>query len=146
MVTNSRDGGLYSFPDIGGSGNGERAHEPPDLSEESVDVYHLHYTTLMTQYFKICVYIIPFVIFEFEIEDSEQICAAHEILYNGYCLGVITSEDAGACDKIFLPNSYSLAIKSQEFQDFILSKRELIAASSSQLVIGLTSDEEGNYV
>ncbi|XP_072172014.1 uncharacterized protein [Diadema setosum] len=80
------------------------------------------------------------------LETPEQTCASHEILFNGYCLGVIENDERDACDRVFRPDSKPLLIKSQETQNFILSRRDQIAATSSQLVIGLSAEPGEDFV
>ena len=66
--------------------------------------------------------------------------------YNGrYCLGVIASDEEDVCHDLFIPESHPLAVKSQDIQDFLFTNRDWITATSSQLVIGLTSDNGSVY-
>ena len=77
--------------------------------------------------------------------DSERMCA-NNVIYNGFCVGVVESDEHDACERIFMPRSSPFAIKSQEVQTSIFSKREIFSSSSSHLafVFGFTSDEGQN--
>ncbi|XP_071504720.1 zinc metalloproteinase nas-39-like [Diadema antillarum] len=65
-------------------------------------------------------------------------CVSNEVFYAGYCLGVIKNDTQGACDKIFRPGSYAVAVKTRKVQEFLDSHQNTLAASASNLVIGLT--------
>ena len=78
--------------------------------------------------------------------DYEQVCSEEYISYNGrYCHGVIASDEEDVCHDLFMPESHPLAVKSQDIQDFLLTNRDWVTATSSQLVIGLTSDNGSVY-
>ncbi|XP_071510301.1 lactadherin-like [Diadema antillarum] len=68
----------------------------------------------------------------------ETMCVSNEVFYAGYCLGVINNDTQGACDKIFRPGSYAVAVKTRKVQEFLDSHQNTLAASASNLVIGLT--------
>ena len=78
------------------------------------------------------------------LSDISQICGDEELLYKGYCLGVIALEEDDVCNRVFLPDAYPLAIKSEEIQNFLLANRDKLPLAAG-LVIGLKSDVNGTY-
>nr|XP_054761373.1 uncharacterized protein LOC129267772 [Lytechinus pictus] len=79
-----------------------------------------------------------------ELTDISQLCTDNQILFRGYCIGVIETEGDGICNDAFLSGSYPLAIKSQDIQNLLLENRERLPVAK-ELVIGLRSDVNGVY-
>ena len=69
-----------------------------------------------------------------------QICELRDVVYKGYCVGSIQSEEANDCHTTFFPGGYPLALKSAEAQEFLFDNRETIVGQASELVIGLTTE------
>ncbi|XP_041471581.1 uncharacterized protein LOC121421048 [Lytechinus variegatus] len=79
-----------------------------------------------------------------ELIDISQLCTDNQILFRGYCIGVVETEGDGICNDAFLPGSYPLAIKSEDIQNLLLENRERLPVAK-ELVIGLRSDVNGVY-
>ena len=82
------------------------------------------------------------------ISDPLQACPTPaNVLYDGYCIGLIEDNEEKSCQRSFMPRSYALAIKSKEFQNFISSQRTLIDPSkgSSAFEIGLHSTDNNEF-
>ena len=81
------------------------------------------------------------------LSGSEQLCpSATNVVYNGFCIGVVESDEDNACHNIFMPNSYPIAIKSNEFETYIISEKRLFNSSSGHFAfrLGLGLDLEND--